>query len=104
MYDAIMVGGGPAGSHTAARLAGAGQSVLVLERKARPGEKVACTGIVGRECVETFNIDDSVILNRVKSASLFSPSGKVLHLHREETQACILDRAAFDTAMVERAR
>ncbi len=36
--------------------------------------------------------------------SLFSPSGKCLHLRREETQACVLDRPAFDGAMVRKAQ
>jgi flavin-dependent dehydrogenase len=39
MFDAIMVGGGPAGSATAARLASAGFAVLVLDRAAFPRRK-----------------------------------------------------------------
>ncbi len=104
MYDAVVVGGGPIGSYVACQLAGGGHRVLVLERKTRAGERVCCTGIIGQECVNTFNIEDKVILRRVNSASLFSPSGNRLHLRREEPQACILDRAAFDIAMAERAQ
>ena len=104
MHDVIVVGGGPAGCHVAARLAGLGHRVLVLERKTGPGEKAACTGIVGTECVATFKIDDDVILRKVNSATLFSPSGNRLHLRRGGTQACILDRAAFDRAMASRAQ
>jgi digeranylgeranylglycerophospholipid reductase len=103
MYDVACIGGGPAGSRVAQRLAEKGHSVLVLEGKAALGNK-CCTGIIGRECAEAFNIEDKVILRRVNSASLFSPSGNRLYVHREETQACILDRAAFDIDMAERAQ
>jgi len=68
------------------------------------GERVCCTGIVSQECADTFNIDDKVILRRVSRASLFSPSGNRLDLRREEPQACILDRAAFDRSMAGRAQ
>jgi len=104
MYDAIVIGGGPAGSRTACRLAEKGRSVIVLEKKSKPGGKSACTGIIGLECVEAFGIDPEVILKKYNSATLFAPSGKPLHLYREEYQACILDRAAFDESMAARAQ
>jgi digeranylgeranylglycerophospholipid reductase len=104
MYDVIITGGGPVGSLVARRLAIEGHKVLVLEKKRQPGTKTACTGIIGQECAGTFNIDERAIIRRVNSASLFSPSGKRLYVRREEPQACILDRTAFDIAMAERAQ
>jgi geranylgeranyl reductase family protein len=103
MYDVIIAGGGPIGSRVAFLLAEKGHRVLVLEKKGRSGTKSACTGIIGMECVRAFDIEESVILRKVNSARLFSPSGKELYLRREEPQACILDRAAFDISTVERA-
>jgi len=100
----IVIGGGPAGSHAAYKLAGAGHEVVVLEQKQRPGEQICCTGIVGRECVSSFAIDNNVILRQANSARLFPPSGKPLRVCRQETQAYILDRAAFDKAMAGRAQ
>jgi flavin-dependent dehydrogenase len=55
---------------------------------------------VSRECVNSFAIPENLILRRVESASFFSPSGRVvLRLGRPDTQACILDRVAFDAAL-----
>jgi geranylgeranyl reductase family protein len=104
MDDVVVIGGGPVGSRVAYRLARAGHRVLVLEKKTHPGGKTACTGIVGRECAGAFEIEPEIILREVNCATLFSPSGKRLHLRRDEPQACILDRPAFDVAMVARAQ
>jgi len=103
-YDAIVIGGGPAGSYVAYKLAEAGYGVVVLEQKRTLGEPVCCTGIIGREYVSSFATDDSVILRQVNSARLFSPSGKCLRLWREEIQAYIIDRAAFNVAMGRQAQ
>jgi len=104
LYDVIIIGAGPVGSYLAYRLSRAGYGVVVLERKERLGEEVCCAGIIGWECVDSFAIDDGVILRQVNSARLFSPSGRLLRLQRQETQACIVDRAAFDIAMYHRAQ
>ena len=100
----IVIGAGLVGSRVACKLAETGHQVAVLEQKGMPGGKACCTGIVSQECVDSFAIDDSVILRRANSASLFSPSGRVLRLWREKVQACILDRAAFDVNMAGRAQ
>ena len=104
MYDVAVIGGGPAGSYVAYKLAGMGYKVLLLEQKERLGEQVCCTGIIGKECVSAFAIDDDVILRQANSARLFSPSGKLLRLWRQENQVCIIDRAAFDVAIASRAQ
>lgn len=103
MYDVIVAGAGPTGSRIAGQLAGGGHSVLVIERKPAPGGKLSCTGIIGKECVDAFGIDEKVILRSVNSARIFSPSGFCVRVHRDETQACIVDRDAFDKHLAERA-
>jgi len=104
MYDITVIGGGPVGSYTAGRLAGEGHRVLVLERRGGAGGKASCAGIVGQECIQAFVIPEAIILRRFNSATLFSPSGRPLHIARPEPQAAILDRDAFDTMLAERAQ
>ncbi len=105
MYDVVVIGGGPVGSYVAYKLAGMGYGVAVVEQKENLGKPVCCTGIISQECVNSFAIDDNVILRQVNSAKLFSPSGRsLIWLWQGETQACNVDRAAFDMAMVSRAQ
>ena len=104
LFDVVVIGAGPVGSYAAYRLAEMGCKVVVLEQRDKLGGKVCCTGIIGQECVDSFAIDDNVILRRLNSAKLFSPSGGWLRLWRRESQACIIDRAAFDVALAERAQ
>lgn len=104
MYDAIVVGAGPAGSHVAGELARRGHKVAVLEQHATIGKKGCCTGIVGRECLEKFSIARQAVAREARGARFFSPSGASFTLQKDSAQAYILDRQAFDEAMAGNAR
>lgn len=102
MYDVIVIGAGPVGSYTAGKLVALGHRVALLERRSRPGEK-PCTGIVSAECVRSFSINEGAIVRQVNSARLFSPSGRLIRLWREQTQACIIDRASLEASFIKQA-
>jgi len=104
LYDIAVAGAGVAGSYIAYRLAGLGYKVAVLEEYERIGEPVQCTGIIGAECFERFPFFEGTILGTASSAKLFSPSGKEIRLRRDSVQAYIIDRAAFDQRLAEKAR
>ena len=103
VYDVTVIGGGPSGSQAAYRLAKRGHSVLVMEQKTSHQEPVCCTGIVSEQCLKEFEIDERVVLRHSDSASLFSPSGRLLRLERTTPQAATLDRPAFNSFMSRRA-
>ncbi len=104
MHDVLVIGDGPAGSQVAYRLAGQGYDVAVLGKKEKPGEQVCCAGIISQVCASSFAIDEGTVLGRVRSARIFSPSGKLIRLWRQENQACIVNRSAFDVSMASRAQ
>ncbi|MDM8000708.1 MAG: NAD(P)/FAD-dependent oxidoreductase [Dehalococcoidia bacterium] len=104
MYDVIVIGAGPVGSYVAGELARRSRNVAVLEQHEAIGKKAACTGIVGRECVERFPVAKRAVVREVRGARFFSPSGTSFTLQKGAAQAYILDRQAFDEAMASDAQ
>lgn len=104
MHDVIIIGDGPVGSQVAYQLAGQGYDVVVLGKEKKPGGKVCCTGIISQACTNSFAIKEEVILRRVKSARIFSPSGRLIRLWRQENQACVVNRSVFDMTMASQAQ
>ena len=104
MVDVVIIGGGPGGLSAAVRLAGNGFSVSVLEEHETPGEPVHCTGILGSEACDEFEIPPSAILNQLRSLRLFSPAGQVVPYTTEVAQAVVIDRRDFDQAIWTRAK
>jgi digeranylgeranylglycerophospholipid reductase len=104
LYDAIVIGAGPTGSHVGGELARRGHRVAVLEQHDAIGKKAACAGIVGRDCVERFPVSRQAVAREARGARFFSPSGASFPLRKDSAQAYILDRQAFDEAMAANAQ
>lgn len=104
MYDVSIVGAGPVGSYIAYRLARLGYEVAVFEAKEAVGSQLCCTGIISRECYDLFSPASNVVLREARSAKFIAPSGQSLRLAKNTVQAYIIDRAAFDIALAERAQ
>lgn len=73
-FDAIVVGGGPAGSACAGRLVRAGASVLVLDRAEFPRTKL-CAGWITPEAVADLDLDVEAYPHRFNTFN-----GIVVHL------------------------
>ncbi len=103
-YDVLIIGAGPAGSRAAHQLALQGYKAAVFEKSGTIGNKLCCTGIIGRECVDLFDIGNDCILQEANSAKLFAPSGEHIRISKEEPQAYIVDRTAFDRSLATKAK
>jgi digeranylgeranylglycerophospholipid reductase len=104
LIDIAVIGGGPVGSRVAFNLAKKGYQVEVFEKRVDIGGKPCCTGIISQECISRYNIPLEVIYRPVNSAKIFSPSGKFFRIYRQDAQASIVNRRAFDYLLAKRAK
>lgn len=102
MYDAIVVGAGPAGNITALRLASRGHRVAVLDWRRNIGDKL-CTGIIGAECADQFPPNDSQVYHAANAATVVSPEGRRFRIARSQPEAFIVDRVSYVDSMAGRA-
>ena len=98
MYDAVIIGAGPAGLLAGLRLAQRGLRVALLEEHQTIGDPVHCTGILAREAFDQFDLPASVILNELTTARFFSPSGLNVVYSTQAIEAVAIDRVAFYAA------
>ena len=71
IYDAVVVGGGPAGATAAEDLARLGRSVLLLDKA---GRIKPCGGAIPPRLIREFRIPDYLLVARARSARMISPS------------------------------
>ncbi len=113
-YDVIIAGAGPAGSSTAIRLAKAGLSVLLIEQKKFPREKL-CGEFISPECLTHFReLGVSTAILAAGGTSLletvfYSRGGRAITVRSEwfgnaNSPAIGLSRAEMDKVMVEQAK
>lgn len=104
MWDAVIVGGGPVGCFFAEKLARNGFEVAVLEEHEEIGQPMCCAGIVGAEGLKEVELNPkNWALEDLQGAIFYPPSGEPVSLTRDKTEAYVIDRAAFDRDLAERA-
>ena len=111
--DAIIIGGGPAGSSAAISLSQHGARVLVLEEKRMPRGKL-CGEFITPECfptLERLGVMERMIAagaQKIYRVSLVAPSGKMVTtcvsgMSDQAKWALSLSRAHFDQILFDRA-
>ena len=103
--DAVVVGGGPAGALAAARLAGSGRRVLLLEKEALPRYKPCGGGLVWR-ARQGLPVDIADCIEHECHRILISYKhlGKELTVENERTLISMVMRPDFDRRLIEHAR
>ncbi|MEM6415081.1 MAG: geranylgeranyl diphosphate reductase [Pseudomonadota bacterium] len=99
-YDAVVIGGGPAGATAAHELAQRGRKVLLLDRS---GRIKPCGGAIPPRLIRDFQIPEEQIVARARSARMISPAGAEVDMPINGGSVGMVDREHFDEWLRERA-
>jgi digeranylgeranylglycerophospholipid reductase len=101
MYDVAVIGAGPSGLNASRRLAERGLGVVVLEKKSKIGDHVICTGIIGKEAFQKFDLSKDLVLEEIQRIKMISPYSTQINYHHHSAFANVVDRKKFDNYLAE---
>lgn len=99
-YDAVVVGGGPAGATAATDLARRGRSVLLLDRA---GRIKPCGGAIPPRLMREFEVPEQLLVARVTAARMVAPSARNVDIPINGGFVGMVDREVFDEWLRQRA-
>jgi geranylgeranyl reductase len=99
-YDAVVIGGGPAGATAAHELARTGRSVLLIDRA---GRIKPCGGAIPPRLIRDFAIPEHLLVAHARCARMVAPSAKRVDIPIEGGFVGMVDRDRFDEWLRERA-
>lgn len=104
MYDAIVVGLGPAGSTAARDLAGAGLRVLGIDKETFPRYK-SCGGCISTKIERILDFDISgAVEEKVKGATYTYKSGRAMDILSDRLVGYNVMRGTFDALLLSKAK
>ena len=100
IFDAVVVGGGPAGATAAHELARLGRSVLLLDRA---GRIKPCGGAIPPRLIKDFEIPDELLVAKARCARMIAPSNNRVDIPIDNGFVGMVNRDQFDEWLRDRA-
>src|SRR5262245_29600296 len=88
---------------TARRLAERGHHVVMLEEHAAVGSPTHCTGLLGTDAFEEFDLPDDLVLACATAARFWGAAGQSVTVRSDRIRAAVIDRARLDAHLAARA-
>ena len=101
-YDALVVGGGPAGSKVAKIISDNGFSTLIVEEHREIGRPIQCSGLVSKRVLELSETGKKSVLMPIRRAEVICEDVS-LSMESPDDRVFLIDRSVFDKEMVRNA-